>query len=135
MMILNVNYFSLLVSIWSNVLCLSNLKHRRKSTLCSKIMCWINSQSHTFIYTWIFYYRKSASQKSALVIPLLKKAGLGVNLLNNYLPVSQILENTLCDQLTSFLDHHHIYNKFQSSYIKHKNTETILTRISNDIWF
>lgn len=59
--------------------------------------------------------------------------------LKNYRPISKlpllskILEKVVADQLTSILEKHEIYDKFQSGFHKSHSTETTLLKVSSDI--
>jgi hypothetical protein len=80
-----------------------------------------------------------ASQKTAVVKPLLKKCGLDSTLPANYRPVanltfmSKILEKIIDEQLTSHLHRINAFHSRQSAYLKHRSTETGLLRIHTDI--
>lgn len=59
--------------------------------------------------------------------------------LKNYRPISKlpllskILEKVVADQLTTFLEKHEIYDKFQMGFRKSHSTETALLKVSSDI--
>ena len=78
--------------------------------------------------------------KCALVLPLLKKPGLGLELLyKNYRPVSnlqyvsKLAEKMVFDQIYSHMITHSLYPEFQSAYRKNHSMETALVRVMNDI--
>ena len=75
----------------------------------------------------------------ALLTPILKKAQLDSNDLNNYrlisnLPyLSKLIEHVVAAQLVCHLERHSISEPFQSAYRKLHSTETALTYVTNDI--
>jgi hypothetical protein len=77
--------------------------------------------------------------KTALITPLLKKAGLDKNNYANYRPISnlvflgKVLERIVHYQLRLHLDNEPALNPLQSSYRHYHSTETALTKITNDI--
>ena len=77
--------------------------------------------------------------KTAIIIPLLKKATLDCNILKNYRPVSnlpfisKILERVVAKQLTDHMSLHQLHEPFQSAYKQFHSTETALIRVHNDI--
>ena len=76
--------------------------------------------------------------KCALVLPLLKKPGLGL-LFKNYRPVSnlqyvsKLTERMVFEQIHTHMMTHSLYPEFQSAYRKNHSTETALVRVTNDI--
>ena len=80
-----------------------------------------------------------SSEKLALLRPSLKKAGLDIEDMNNYRPISnlsflsKIVERAILDQLLPFLEQNEIVSKHQSAYRKFHSTETALCRIHNDL--
>lgn len=78
------------------------------------------------------------SLKHAIVKPLLKKLGLDP-LLKNYRPVSnlkflsKIIEGAVIQQYTNHLSENELHDARQSAYKPFHSTETLLTKIHNDI--
>ena len=76
--------------------------------------------------------------KHAIINPILKKPGLDPNL-NNYRPVSnlkflsKIIEGAAIEQFNKHLNDNRLHDTRQSAYKKFHSTETLLTRIHNDI--
>ena len=76
--------------------------------------------------------------KHALVRPLLKKAGLEQTM-KNYRPVSnlsflsKIIESAVIKQYTQHIIQNNLDDEKQSAYKKYHSTETLLTKIHNDI--
>ena len=79
------------------------------------------------------------SFKTAAVTPLLKKASLDSNCLQNYRPVSnlpflsKILEKVVLNQIYAHKSTNDLNEKFQSAYRKYHSTETALLRVNNDL--
>ena len=77
--------------------------------------------------------------KTAHVTPLLKKAGLDTNILNNYRPVSnlsyisKVIEKAVARQINGHIARKGISNENQSAYRVFQSTETALLKIQNDI--
>jgi len=77
--------------------------------------------------------------KHAIISPLLKKQSLDRNEFKNYRPVSnltfvsKIIEKAVSFQILQHLKHHDLFEKHQSAYRKHHNTETALLKIQNDL--
>ena len=76
--------------------------------------------------------------KHALIKPLLKK--LDLELINkNYRPVSnlsflsKLIEGAVIEQYTNHLERNGIHDLHQSAYKKYHSTETLLTKVKNDI--
>ena len=80
-----------------------------------------------------------ASQKTALVTPLLKKSGLDPADLKNYRPVSnlsfisKLVERAACLQMNAFLDVSGTLPSHQSAYRKYHSTETALLKVLSDL--
>ena len=76
--------------------------------------------------------------KHAIIKPLLKKKGLELNL-KNYRPVSnlkflgKLIEGVIIEQLNQHFDKNVLQDPRQSAYKKNHSTETLLTKIHNDI--
>ena len=77
--------------------------------------------------------------KTAVIRPLLKKAGLDSDVLKNYRPVANIpflaklIEKVVKDQMDEYLSNFNLFSKFQSAYRSNYSTETALVRVYNDI--
>ena len=78
--------------------------------------------------------------KDTVITPLLKKAGLDPEVLKNYRPIcnilylSKLIERTALIQSNEHLDVINGHAKFQSGYKSKHSCETLLTRITNDIF-
>jgi hypothetical protein len=76
--------------------------------------------------------------KHAMVKPLLKKIGLHC-IKENYRPVSnltflgKLIESAVIDQFLNHLTEHKLHDDRQSAYKKYHSTETLLTKVHNDI--
>jgi hypothetical protein len=79
------------------------------------------------------------SLKIAHVKPLLKKAGLDVEDLKNYRPVSnlpwlsKLIERVVSKRICDFQEKNNLQENFQSAYKKCHSTETALLRVQSDI--
>ena len=79
------------------------------------------------------------SLKTAVIRPILKKAGSEENNLDNYRPIAQlslfskIIERVASNQIMQHLIRHNILHSQQIAYVLNKITETALARINNDI--
>ena len=77
--------------------------------------------------------------KNALVTPLLKKRTLDEDVLNNYLPasnlafISKITEKVVASRLNHHLMVNNLQEPFQSAYRMNHSTETAMLRVQNDI--
>lgn len=80
-----------------------------------------------------------SSLKSAIVRPLLKKAGLDLDNLKNYRPVSnlsflsKLLEKVVVNRLIDHMSVNNLLDPMQSAYRKAHSTETALLRLKNDM--
>jgi len=77
--------------------------------------------------------------KLALIVPILKKIGLDLEVLNNYRPVSilsflsKLLERVVLSQLLDHLSLNDLFELYQSSYKKWHSTETALVQVHDNI--
>jgi hypothetical protein len=76
--------------------------------------------------------------KTSIIIPLLKKANLSLEMKNfrpvNNLPfVSKIVEKGMLAQLNCHMKEHNLLPDYLSAYRSHYSTETILTKLMNDL--
>ena len=80
-----------------------------------------------------------ASQKRAIIAPLLKKPSLDAGELKNYRPVSNLLfmskvvERIVAEQLVKYLQANDLMPRLQSAYRRRHSTETALLRVLSDI--
>jgi len=81
-----------------------------------------------------------ATQKHAIVKPLLKKPWLEPTELKNYRPVSnltfvsKIVEQIVVKQWVDFLQSNNLMPRLQSAYRRHHSTESALLRILSDFY-
>ena len=77
--------------------------------------------------------------KNAVVVPLIKKPGAGVEL-SNYRPISnlcfisKLVERIAADQITFHMHKNDLFPVYQSAYRQFHSTETMLCRITSDIF-
>lgn len=80
------------------------------------------------------------SQKSAIITPILKKAGLDPDVAANYRPISnltfisKVIERIVAGQLTAYLVANNLLPTRQSAYRAHHSTETALLGITSAIF-
>ena len=73
-----------------------------------------------------------ASQKLAIITPLVKKSSLDANELKNYRPVSnlsflsKVVEKIVAEQFTAYLQANDPLPRLQSAYRRHHSTKTAL---------
>ena len=84
--------------------------------------------------SWQAIGRVTGDLKTAVITPILKKCCLDFicNLAISLDPL-QSLKRVVSNQFSKYLKSNNILNSFQSTYIPHKYTETILNRITSDI--
>ena len=81
----------------------------------------------------------SASFKSAVVLPLIKKPGLDPQVFKNYRPVSnlsflsKLIEKVISSHILKHIADNELVDRFQSAYRCGHSTETALLRVYNDI--
>ena len=79
------------------------------------------------------------SQKKAIVFPRLKKAGLPIDDVKSYRPISnltflsKVIEQIIAKQLLAYLEINSLIPKFQSGFRKRHSTETAILRVNSDI--
>ena len=80
------------------------------------------------------------SQRTAIVVPRLKGAGLDPNDVKSYRPISnlsfmsKVIERVIFRQLVVYLDSNNLIPKFQSGFRKHHSTESATLRVLSDIY-
>ena len=76
--------------------------------------------------------------KEAVLIPLLKKANLDPELLNNFRPISnltyisKLIEKIVAKRLNLHMTENDLHDFMQSSYKQHHSTESALTCVQDD---
>ena len=81
----------------------------------------------------------SAARKTAAVTPVLKKTGSDPTSLLNYRPISNLpfmakmLERAVASQRPTFLNHHNLFEPFQSGFCSCNSTETALLCVVNNL--
>ena len=79
------------------------------------------------------------SQKTAMVMPRLKKSGLDPAEIKNYRPISnlpfmsKVIEKLILSQLTRYLTANGLFPKFQSGFRRYHSTETAVLRVLSDM--
>jgi len=79
-----------------------------------------------------------ASQKHAIITPLIKKQGLDVTDMANFRPVSnltfisKVIEREAAEQLNEYLNAEDLLPRKQSAYRKRHSTETVMIRVLSD---
>jgi len=82
----------------------------------------------------------SASQKCAVITPVLKKVSLNKLDLKNYRPisnltfVSKVVEKVACEQLMEYLNDNNLLPVHQSAYRRYHSTETALLQVMSDVY-
>ena len=77
--------------------------------------------------------------KESIIVPLLKKAGLNTDELNNYRPVSnlvflgKLIERVVLKRLNAHMDKNELHVKSQYGYKQFHSTETLMLRLVNDV--
>ena len=80
------------------------------------------------------------SQKTAMVMPRLKKSGLALAEIKNYRPISnlpfmsKVIEKLILTQLTRYLTANGLFPKFQSGFRRYHSTETAVLRVLSNIY-
>ena len=81
-----------------------------------------------------------ASQKHAIITPIVKKPGLDPSSVSNYRPISnltfmsKVIERIVASQLTSYLNINRLWPPTQSAYRNGYSTESALLRVTSDIF-
>ena len=79
------------------------------------------------------------STKAALVKPLIKQHTMDCNILNNYIPVSnltclsKVIEKAVAFHLKKYLINNNLNESLQSAYKSDHSTETALVRVKSII--
>jgi len=82
---------------------------------------------------------QAISQRHAIVMPLLKKAGLDLadmanfRLVSNLSFMSKVVERAVANQLTEYLSANNLLPCFQSAYRKRHSTETAMLCVVSDV--
>ena len=77
--------------------------------------------------------------KEALIVPILKKAGLDNEDLKNYRPVSnlvfvsKLIERVVLKRLNAHMEMNNLHVKSQYGYMQFHSTETLMLRLVNDV--
>ena len=83
--------------------------------------------------------RLLASQKTAIMTPLLKKPSLDAGDLPvsnlTFMFMSKVVERIVTGQLVEYLQSSGLMPRLQSAYRRHHSTETALLRVSSDIFY
>ena len=81
-----------------------------------------------------------ASQKHAIISPIIKKAGMDAEDLKSYRPISnltymsKLIERMVYRQITTYLEANHLLPKFQSGFRARHSTETAVLKVLSDIF-
>ena len=80
-----------------------------------------------------------AAMKHAMITPLPKKTGLGVDNMSSYRPisklsfVSKVLQKHIAIQIQHHMETHNLFDTFQSAYRPHHSCEPAIVHIQDDI--
>ena len=81
-----------------------------------------------------------ATQKKAIITPVIKKVGADVDDVKNYRPISgltflsKVIEKVVAKQLVGYLHSNNLLPKFQSGFRRGYSTETAILRMLSDIY-
>ena len=81
-----------------------------------------------------------ATQKKAIITPVIKKVGADVDDVKNYRPISgltflsKVIEKVVAKQLVGYLHSNNLLPKFQSEFRRGYSTETAILRMLSDIY-
>ena len=81
-----------------------------------------------------------ASQKHAIISPIIKKAGMDAEDVKSYRPISnltymsKLIERMVYRQITTYLEANHLLPKFQSGFRARHSTETAVLKVLSDIF-
>ena len=81
-----------------------------------------------------------ASQKHAIISPIIKKAGMDAEDVKSYRPISnltymsKLIERMVYRQITTYLEANHLLPKFQSGFRARHSTETAVLKVLSNIF-